>query len=218
MTRWVTVLGGIGLVCGLAGTGNALSINFLAKTDANQGLTSPYAGAMVNTFDAPSTWVWSGNGAVVSGSVSGKYAAPFANGQFDATRYVTVPLNLAQAPASYSASLGGTYNYFGIWWGSMDAYNTLTFTLNGVPTGDTFTGTALVANPSYLGNQTAWQSNRYVNLLGLQPFDGFTMTSTNYAFEADNIAVGNVPEPATVVLLASGLAGIAALRKRRAKA
>ena len=44
------------------------------------------------------------------------------------------------------------------------------------------------------GNQTAPFTNLYVNFLDLPRFDSFRLTSPQYAFELDNIAVGRVPE------------------------
>ena len=41
------------------------------------------------------------------------------------------------------------------------------------------------------------------------------MTSTQYAFESDNIAIGNVPEPGTILLLAAGFLGLGFYVRRR---
>ena len=40
------------------------------------------------------------------------------------------------------------------------------------------------------------------------------MSSSQFAFEADNIAIGVVPEPLTLILLGSGLLGLFGLRRK----
>lgn len=40
------------------------------------------------------------------------------------------------------------------------------------------------------------------------------MSSTQYAFEADNIAIGRVPEPTTMLLFGLGLVGLAGVRRK----
>lgn len=210
---------GVLFVCSIPLAAGAYSTNFLFTADGNQ-YTSPYYPTAQN-FDTSSPWIWTGSGAVVSGSLADKYSAPGGIDGLtkDTTKFVTVP-NPSDVPPSvpYRATggslLDGPYTYFGLWWGSMDAYNTLTFYLGSVLTGESVTGADVIASALLLGDQLALGSNRYVNLIGLLPYDSFAMSSTNFAFEADNIAIGPVPEPTTMLLLGLGLLGVAGIRRK----
>jgi hypothetical protein len=64
------------------------------------------------------------------------------------------------------------------------------------------------------GNQTSQYTNVYLNVSGVT-FDSVMMTSSNYAFEVDNVTVGNpVPIPTAAWLLGSGLMGLVGIRRR----
>ncbi|MES1926516.1 PEP-CTERM sorting domain-containing protein [Salinisphaera sp. T31B1] len=211
-----------GTLLAIAGAASAATITYDATPDANGVPMSSVAGATTVDFNSGCGYAsCSGNYAIVSGSASGLYAAPFvpASGSADSTPYLTVPQNLSQSPVSATFSLGTTADYFGLYWGSIDDYNSIAFLLNGTEVAS-FLGTDIM--PPADGNQTAANTNMYVNFFSLPTFDSITLTSTQYAFESDNHAFAllggsqDVPEPGSLALFGIGAAGLLwGLRKRR---
>ncbi len=199
----------------LAGSASATIITFDGDySDANKASSyANQAGFLTETFDDGDydlNWTWSGSGTIVNGSVSSAYAAPFGLTAPDSTDYLAVSQN------STTADLGSsTYNYFGIWWGSIDKYNYIDF-YDGSKKVDSISGSQI---SSAKGSWTQQDQNVYVNFNDLEAFDSFELRSTGIAFELDNITVGNqpVPEPATMLLFGTGLIGLAGARARRKK-
>lgn len=157
-----------------------------------------------------------GDGALVTGSWSGRYASPY--GITDA--YLTVPYNYSAGAVALTTP--GSYNYFGLYWGSLDVYNSIHF-FNGGSLIGSYSGAdiyPLLAN----GGQSSWASNRYVNFLFTEGdfFDRIVLVSTNWAFESDNHAFGNiptsVPEPGTLAMFGLGLMGLGVVARRRVAA
>jgi hypothetical protein len=192
-------------------------------TAANAGVISyswsPFDAAiapgevMVQTFDAPIaagyTMTWS-NAGIYQGPLVPGIAAPPQN---DTTKYLAV---LTGGLATLTAP--GTINSLSFYWGSMDEYNKITFKgANGFT--QSFDGDDL--NSPANGNQQAASTNRRYYFT-FDPNDKITQvlfSSSGNSFEFDNIAVNDppsdVPEPLTLSLFASGLAGAALLRRRR---
>ena len=204
-------------------TATALLVAFAAP--ANAGAISyswsPFDAAiapgevMVQTFDAPIaagyTMTWSNAGIYQGPLVSGIAAPP----QNDATKYLSV---YTGGLATLTAP--GTIKSLSFYWGSMDEYNKITFKgANGFI--KSFDGDDL--NSPANGNQQAASTNRryYFTFDPSDQINQVLFSSSGNSFEFDNIAVNDpptdVPEPLTMSLFASGLAGAAFLRRRRQK-
>lgn len=161
---------------------------------------------------------YTGTAQFVTGSVDNVYAAPYISGSNgtgfgnangpDDTRYLSTGIG------SVTINFSSDQNYFGLLWGSVDTYNTLTFWLNGAPT-VVVTGTDV--NPVANGDQ-GMNNTFYVNITDLW-YDKVVLSSTQYAFEIDNIAYGalNVPDAgATAALLALSLGCLFFFRRKAA--
>jgi len=195
----------------LLATGAAQALPIVSLSNAGD-VTSAVAGATTIDFNSGCGYATcSGDFALVTGNQSGKYAQPFGVN----SQYLSVP-NPSPTTQNAIFTLGGAADYFGIFWGSIDSYNSISFYL----------GTSLVASYSGSdivgqfadGNQLSLNSNRYINFdFGSEAYDSVKLTSTSFAFESDNHAfkkLVSVTEPTTGLLLLLGLVGLALARRQ----
>jgi len=224
-----------GLACGvvmfgISGVTSATTITFDGQTSGNN-YVSPYAsasGSLTETFDHvglgavgsgtltgfdQGAWSWSGSASVVNGSSTGTYSAPMGVTGKDTTNYMSVPN--PNSSGSVTLSLGQGYGYFGFWSGSLDRYNSISFYLGGTQV-DIFTGAQLAIGTAN-GDQTSFATNHYISFYHFSSlFDTVVFSSNGYAMEFDEVTAGApVPEPATMLLMGTGLAGLIAANRRR---
>jgi hypothetical protein len=193
----------------------AVTINGVASALPNNGLTSQFsgmAGFVTETFNGgtlPSNYT--GSAAVVTGSLGGQYAVPstLAAPGLNTSPYLTVPTG--SAPGSVTIAAPFLSNYFGMYWGSIDTYNTITF-YRGASEVKSFGGGDIV--PSPVGDQ---KQAVYVNFFFTNgdAYDRIVLQSSNFALESDNHVFGVVPVPGSALLLLSGVLGAGFIARRR---
>lgn len=161
------------------------------------------------------------DGKVTTGSSSGFYAAPylsnnngypfndFTNGP-DTTRYLSTGLG------TVTLAMPGLEKYIGLLWGSVDTYNTLRL-FNGNTLVGTVTGSDVTASAN--GDQGI-NGTYYVNITSTLDFNKVVMSSSQYAFEFDNVSYSETiptPEPSTMLIASSGLLFGIYMRHRRCR-
>ena len=161
-----------------------------------------------------------GDGQAVQGSMSGVYAAPYlSNGNGtpfgdptdgpDTTTYLTTGIG------SVTLTLPGQEKYVGLLWGSVDSYNSLSLYNGGTLVG-TITGKDVTSGAS--GDQGVL-GTFYVNITSTESFNTVVASSTQFAFEFDNVAFNPsaVPEPSSFILSFIGVLGAFGLKLARRK-
>lgn len=150
---------------------------------------------------------YAGTGNLATGLTPGISAPPLG----DTSQYLTVPLGGVE-----TFTPGGVHNVFGLYWGSVNSYNTII--LSDGPNQFSFTGTDLFGLCAD-GSQVNSCSNQYVTFLGI-PFTSVTLELSQYAFESDNHLIGDLPEPGPLALIGVALLSLLGLgatsRRRRA--
>ncbi|MBN9694114.1 MAG: VPDSG-CTERM sorting domain-containing protein [Verrucomicrobia bacterium] len=165
------------------------------------------------------------NGKAVTGAKDGEYAAPVLSGG-QGSNFGNQPNGTDSTIYLTSGTTGGNGSirltfaepklYLGLLWGSVDDYNTLSFyDSNNVKLGEI--GGSDVT-PSATGDQSA-SGTYYVNINSDTPFSYVVATSTQFAFEFDNVAVSakNVSVPdggSTLALTGLGLGLLGLIRRK----
>ena len=215
-----------------ATAGIASAANATISVSAIPG-SNPYSGpAPVYDFNTPGTTPVTlpagttppGPGGIITiGSFGNLFAQPFGS---TGNYYAVGPST--QSPGTVLFGLPGIAQVSFIW-GSIDQYNSLTFTdAAGNPLGAayTFTGTYIASLIPALanGNRSSANTNPIVTFLfggsDIGLIGGMQLTSQFNAFEIDDIAItSGVPEPGTwaMMLLGLGVVGFAVRRRKSAQ-
>jgi fibronectin-binding autotransporter adhesin len=183
------------------------------------GLATPntFAGTSIQWGAAPASLggiAFSGT-AIIAKNAAGTSAGISATPAGDTTNYMSI-----LGGKSETLTFSGTQNKFGLYWGSIDSYNSVAFYLGNSATPFlTLFGNTLNAVPAlgFNGDQSGALTNAYVTFTGLS-FDKIVLASSGNSFEFDNISYGNVgpvPEPSTWAMMLLGFAGLGYVYRRR---
>jgi hypothetical protein len=172
----------------LTNVAQAATVNLLdLGTSARAGLVTR---APVSFDNGAGTITFAGTAGIYSGSVAGVTAAPYIGIGQTTQNYFT-----AQPSGGVTISYASSQRYFGMAWGSVDSYNTLTF-YNGNQIVQQLPGRAITNNAS--GSQGV-NGTYYVNLnfTGATSFDRVVATSTTPAFEFGVVAFSSQTQAIT---------------------
>lgn len=209
----------------------ALSAPNIAKAQlyvtADIGGVPTVSGATLENFDEatpPSILTLSGNAYLLTDSQNPNFDAPYFSGSTaaffgespnygsDNSQFVGV---YGGGGGSATLSFSTPQNYLGLFWGTVDADNCLTF----YDSANNLIGKAFgadVPGAPFSGINNAFDT-LYVNITSTTAFSSVVATCPVNSFEFDDVAYGMVPvpEPASLSLLALGVFGIVFLRRHQ---
>jgi hypothetical protein len=205
----LAIVASVGLLMATAADAAIVNVTSGGVADATAGQTSVFAGAAgAVTYDMSSDPGFTGSNVVfATGTDPGLNAAPYG----DSTQYASVGTSVI--PANSSLNLSGNYNYVGLYWGSVDTYNTLIVT---DATGDHVVNAATyssILTPA-IGDQGP-NGSLYINIFTDSAITKLTFLSDQRAFEFDNLTVAAVPEASTWAMMILGFLGLGFIGYRR---
>jgi hypothetical protein len=175
---------------------------------AGAGQTSAFGTTYdFNAGPAPFTGTTPAGNLLFTGTSAGNNAAPFG----DTTQYVSV--GTSQTPQSTTLLVGSFANYVGLYWGSVDTYNNILITYAD-NTFDSVNSTLFAQLLPANGDQGVGGS-KYVNIFTDRAISSLTFSSTEKAFEFDNVSIKAVPEASTWAMMILGFLGLGFLGYRK---
>jgi len=176
----------------------AIVVTTGGTADPSSGFVSSFAPTTYN-FDAVGgtfpTFVPAGQVTFQTGDGSG-FSAPSG----DTTQYASVGTNPTPGSASLSSVPVGV-QYVGLYWSSIDVYNTLTITDSA--------GDHVINTAGYGALTPGGTVSSYVNIFDTLDITGISFSSTNKAFEFDNLTLaGAVPEVSSWAMMILGFLGL----------
>lgn len=199
----------------------SMSAGLLIAVPAHAGVvltsvpgSSSYSGP-TPTYDFE-TAVPASGGAIVAGSLAGQHAQPFGS----TGKYWSIG-STDGSPGILDLTSFGSIQSISFIWGSVDAYNGIDVLANDLTTVlYSFTGINAAVNPN--GNQASPITNPLATLtfsgIDTALAGGLRLTSSQNAFEIDNLSVAGVPEPASWAMMLAGFGMIGGALRRRSSA